>query len=181
MTRDTVVSRPRRLRKLYLRTFSVTVFVLASLVPYVKGQGNLGDWSIFLPIGPGKDPAVKSCFYCHDLARVVKLRGDKDFWGDLIATMAAQGAQFTNDEIESMTNYFSTHLGPDQEPLVIPINVNTAKLEALRLLSPIAEHAQDIITAREQGKTFETIDDLLAVNGITKEQLGKVKPFVSVK
>ena len=181
MTFDIITNCPRSLRKRYLRSLYAAVFVLASLAPFVKGQSTSGDWSIFLPNGAGKDLAIKSCFNCHDLARVVKLRGDKEFWEDLITTMAAQGAQFSNDEIETLTNYFSSQLGLDKEPLVLPINLNTAKLEALRLLSPIAEHAPDIIKAREQGKRFEDIDDLLAINGITKERLEKVRPFVSVK
>lgn len=174
----------RRGRNCLLRSMAVAVVLLTNWIAlgsFRQGEIGSGDWSIFLPEANGKDLIVTGCFNCHDLARVVKLRGGKDFWDDLIASMAAQGAQFSNSEAEAMTEYLSVHLGPDQEPLAVPININTAKLAVLRLLSPIADRAEEIVKLREQGKTFVTPDDLLIINGITKEKIAKIKPFVSVK
>lgn len=174
----------------WIRRWSVSMIAVLTMIPlsawisdgsYGQSEPATGDWSIFLPEDGGKELVVKSCFNCHDLARAVKLRGDREFWGDLISSMVANGAQFSSDEIAAMTKYLSAHLGPNQEPLVVPININTAKPPALRLLSPIAEQADQIVKAREQGTKFAAAEDLLKIDGITKEKLEKVKPFISAK
>lgn len=146
-----------------------------------QGGSITGDWSIFLPEGDGKQLAVRHCFSCHDLARVVQLRGNSDFWSDLVWSMVSQGADIPRDEADALIKYYSEHLGPNQPAFTVPINTNTAKPEVLRLLSPIANQADNIVKAREQGKKFETVDDLLKIDGITKESFEKIKPFITVK
>ncbi len=163
----------------------VTIISLALLWcdgSYSRAEDSVaGDWSVFLPEDGAKQLVVKNCFNCHDLSRAVKLRGDHEFWTNLIWSMVANGAEYSNEDVETMAQYLSTHLGPDQARLVVPININTAKPELLRLLSPIADRADQIVKARENGTKFETPDDLLKIDGITKEKLEKVKPFISVK
>ena len=139
------------------------------------------DWSVFLPEDPAKALIVKTCSNCHDLARVVRLRGDQDFWNELVFTMITNGADIANEDVDPITKYLSTQLSPDRERLSVPININTAKPEALRLLSPIASQVDNIVKAREAGAKFDAPEDLLKIDGITKEALEKVTPFISVK
>jgi hypothetical protein len=61
-----------------LVVLSFSIWVLYGSSP--QNGTTAGDWSIFLPEADGKDLVVKSCFNCHDLARVVTLRGDWIRW-----------------------------------------------------------------------------------------------------
>ena len=139
-----------------------------------------GDWSVFLPEDAGKKLAVDSCFSCHDIARVVRLRGDASFWSDLVWSMVSNGADISRDDADSLIKYFSTNLGPDRPKLVVPVNLNSAPIEQLQMLAPIAPQAQKIVAARAD-KPFGSIDDLLQIDGITKDNLDKIRPFVSVQ
>lgn len=159
----------------YVR-FPISVILLVPFVLFSQST-PAGDWSIFLPEEAAKSLVVKHCFSCHDLARVVKQRGDHDFWSDLIWSMVNSGADIPRDDVETMAKYLSTHLGPNQEPLLVPININTAKPETLRLLSPIANQVDRIVKAREN-KKVETVEDLLQIEGITKQAIEKIKPFI---
>ncbi len=149
--------------------------------PQGAGESIAGDWSVFLPEDSAKPLAVKHCFSCHDLARVVRLRGSSDFWSDVVWTMVTSGAEIPRDEAEALVKYFGAYLGPNQASFAVPINLNTAKPETLRLLSPLTGHVDKIVKAREEGKKFEAVEDLLKIEGITKESFEKVKPFLSVK
>ncbi len=145
------------------------------------GESITGDWSIFLPEDSGKQLAVNHCFSCHDLARVVRLRGSSDFWSDLVWSMVSQGADIPREDAEALIKYFGGHLGPNQPTFTVPININTATAEVLQLLSPIANQVDKIVKARGEGKKFEAVEDLLKIDGITKDNFEKIKPFISVK
>lgn len=143
------------------------------------GEALIGDWSVFLPEDSGKKLAVEHCFNCHDLARVVSLRGAREFWSDLVWNMVAMGADIPPDETDSLIQYFSVYLGADRQRLKVPINLNAASVEELRLLSPLADHAEKIVQMREAVIRFEKVEDLMAIEGMTLEAVEKVNPFLS--
>ena len=62
-----------------------------------------------------------------------------------------------------------------------PLDVNTATAEELRQLPEVGEKlAAAIVRFREKSGPFKRVEELLAVPGITKRRLEKLRPFVFV-
>lgn len=61
------------------------------------------------------------------------------------------------------------------------INPNTASVEMLAKLPGMNEKvARGIVVQREQLGDFQSLDELLEVQGMSKELLEKIKPFISL-
>ena len=66
-------------------------------------------------------------------------------------------------------------------PPAKPVNLNTATVEELQQLPEIGPaHAKAIIQFREKSGPFRRVEDLLAVRGISKRILEKIRPYVLV-
>ena len=64
---------------------------------------------------------------------------------------------------------------------VFPININTATAEELDLLPEIGPVlAQRIVAYRNAFGDFESIEDLLRVNGIGEKTLDKIRDYITV-
>lgn len=62
-----------------------------------------------------------------------------------------------------------------------PIDLNTATVEELQQLPEIGPaRAQAIVHFRERSGPFRRVEDLLAVRGISKRILEKIRPYVFV-
>jgi hypothetical protein len=138
------------------------------------------DWKVIFPEDPNKFLVVTTCNNCHGLEQIVTRRGDKGFWSDIVYTMISNGADIQDEDAAKIIKYLSTNLDDSKPMLKVPVNVNTATVDVLRLLPPIAGHAEDIVKTREDLKGFQKVDDLLQVKGLTKEELDKVRAFISV-
>src|SRR5690242_10011768 len=77
-----------------------------------------------LPDGPGRQETEKLCSDCHELARSVSLRQDRDGWKTTINKMIGLGAQGTEQELAAVLEYLSSHFAAEALP---PLNVNKAK------------------------------------------------------
>ena len=75
-----------------------------------------------LPIHPGRDITIKVCSQCHSPELVTTQRMDQAGWKALVDQMASNGAQATDAEFESITNYLATSfsVGGKTEPLPPP-------------------------------------------------------------
>jgi competence ComEA-like helix-hairpin-helix protein len=63
-----------------------------------------------------------------------------------------------------------------------PLDLNTASVEQLQKLPGIGPAtAKAIVRFREKSGPFRRVEDLLAVRGITKARLDKLRPLVTVK
>ena len=61
------------------------------------------------------------------------------------------------------------------------ININMADLSALSQLKGLGpETAQNIITYRKEVGSFETLEDLMKVQGIGEKTFEQIKPFISL-
>lgn len=139
------------------------------------------DWTVLFPEDESRQLVIDRCYGCHDLGRLAKIRSDRDHWVDIIATMIVEGADIKHEELVSIANYLSAHFGPDKPRLVLPININKVGADIIRLLIPIAEQATSIVKARETNGEFDSLEELLKVDGISREKLEKVGPFISLK
>ena len=63
-----------------------------------------------------------------------------------------------------------------------PIDLNTASASQLRELPGIGPStAQAIVKFREKSGPFQRLEDLLAIHGISKIKLEKLRPYVTLK
>jgi comEA protein len=66
-------------------------------------------------------------------------------------------------------------------PPTQPININTATIAQLETLPGIGPNtAKSIIDFRNRSGPFQRIEDLLAIKGISKSKLEKLRPYVTV-
>ena len=69
-----------------------------------------------------------------------------------------------------------------KEPPSQPLDLNVASLADLEHLPGIGEHtAKEIIHFRQKSGPFESVDDLLAIHGISKQRLERIRPYVYVE
>jgi competence ComEA-like helix-hairpin-helix protein len=69
-----------------------------------------------------------------------------------------------------------------KQPPKDPIDLNSASLEQLEQLPGIGPStAKAIVQFREKSGPFERVEDLLAIHGISKKRLEKLRPYVVVR
>jgi competence ComEA-like helix-hairpin-helix protein len=62
-----------------------------------------------------------------------------------------------------------------------PLDLNTATMEQLQQLPEVGPTtAKSIIRFREKSGPFRRVEDLLAIRGISKQRLEKLRPYVTV-
>jgi competence ComEA-like helix-hairpin-helix protein len=68
-----------------------------------------------------------------------------------------------------------------KNPPTQPLNLNTAPIEQLEKLPGIGPNiAKSIVQFRERSGPFQRVEDLLAIKGISKARLEKLRPYVTV-
>jgi competence ComEA-like helix-hairpin-helix protein len=69
----------------------------------------------------------------------------------------------------------------DKQPPAKPLDLNTATVEQLEQLPGVGPRtAKEIVKFREKSGPFRRVEDLLAIRGITKRRLEKLRPYVIV-
>ncbi len=62
-----------------------------------------------------------------------------------------------------------------------PVNLNTASIAQLETLPGIGPNtAKSIVDFRKRSGPFQRIEDLLAIKGISKSKLEKLRPYVTI-
>ena len=86
------------------------------------------------------------------------------------------GREITVEEIGAAKETASS-----AEELLGKVNINTASLEELTLLSGIGEgRAAEIIRYREENETFAQIEDIMQVSGIGEKTFEEIKDKITV-
>ncbi len=68
-----------------------------------------------------------------------------------------------------------------KKPPAHPIDLNSATVEQLQGLPGIGPGtAKAIVRFREKSGPFRRVEDLLAIRGITKKRLEKLRPYVTI-
>ena len=126
-----------------------------------------------LPDGPGKEETNKLCTQCHELARSLAPRQDRDGWQATMAKMVGLGMKGTDQEMATVTDFLARNY---PAPDVPPLNVNTAA--AIQLESRLTlrrSQAAAMIAYRDKNGNFKSIDDLKKVPGIDPEKFESKK------
>lgn len=120
-----------------------------------------GAWAQELPEGPGREETMKMCKGCHEVARSVSLRQDRDGWSNTMNKMVAFGMKGTDKEFALVHEYLTRHYPADDVPR---LNVNTATaIELESALSLKRSQAAAVIAYREKNGDFKSLDDLKKV------------------
>jgi competence protein ComEA len=130
-----------------------------------------------LPEGPGRDETMKLCKQCHEVARSISLRQDRDGWHTTMNKMVAFGMKSTEQEYATVLDYLSKHFPADEVPRV---NVNTAT--AIELESGLTlrrSQAAALISYREKNGDFKSIEDLKKVPGLDADKLDAKKDRIA--
>lgn len=128
----------------------ISIFVACSL-------GALAQ----LPEGPGRVETEKLCRQCHELARSISLRQDRDGWNTTLTKMAAFGMKSSEKDYGLVLEYLAKHFPAEDIP---KINVNTASaIELESGLSLRRSQAREVLAYREKNGDFKSLDDLKKV------------------
>ena len=122
-----------------------------------------------LPEGQGREETERLCQSCHDLARAVSRRQDRDGWRATLDKMVAFGTRGTDQEFALILDYLAKNFPAEELP---PVNVNkAAAIELESRLSLRRSQAAAIITYRAKNGRFKSIEDLKKVPGVDVEKI----------
>ena len=114
-----------------------------------------------LPAGPGRNETEKLCKQCHELARSISLRQDRDGWNTTMNKMVGYGMKGTEKEFALVLDYLTKHFPAEEVPRVNVNKASTIELEAG--LSLRSSQAEELIAYREKNGDFKSLEDLKKV------------------
>jgi competence protein ComEA len=138
--------------KLPIRCFSIAVLAALPVL------------AIELPDAPGKAELEKMCLQCHDVAKSVSLRQDRNGWGQTMTKMIAMGMKGSDEDMELVLDYLVENFPPEALP---PININTAR--AIQIESRFSlkrSEAAALLKYRKEHGPFQSLDDLKDIPGV---------------
>ena len=122
-----------------------------------------------LPEGPGRPELEKVCKQCHELARSISLRQDRDGWNTTIAKMSAFGMKADEHDISLVLDYLTKNYPAEDVPKV---NVNTATAIELEAgLSLKRSQSAALLAYRAEHGNFKSLEDVKKVPLIDADKL----------
>lgn len=120
--------------------------------------------------GAGREETVKLCSGCHEVARSISLRQDRDGWQATLRKMVALGTRGTDDEFAKVLDYLAKNYPADEVP---PVNLNKATaIEIESRLGLRRSQAAAIIAYRDKNGMFKSLEDLKKVPSL---DVGKIE------
>lgn len=126
-----------------------------------------------IPDGPGRAEMEKMCKGCHEVARSVSKRQDRNGWAETLNKMVAYGMKASDQDMAVVLDYMSRSFPADDVP-----RVNINKASAIELESGLnlrRSQAAAIIAYRTKNGDFKSLDDLKNVPQIDVEKLAAKK------
>lgn len=153
----------------------VSIHALRLLPAVVAVLG--GSLHAQLPEGPGREETVTMCKQCHELARSVSLRQDRNGWNNTINKMVAFGMKGTDAQFNLIVDYLSKTFPPEEVPRV---NINTARAIDLEAgLTLRRSQAAALIAYREKNGPFKSLEDLKKVPQLDAEYIESKKDRIT--
>ena len=111
-----------------------------------------------IPDGPGRAEVEKNCKGCHELARSISPRQDRNAWQTTLNKMVAAGMQTTDADQTLILDFLSKNFPADD---VQRVNVNKASaIELESALTLRRSQAAALVAYRTKNGPFKSIDDL---------------------
>ena len=80
-----------------------------------------------------------------------------------------------------LTSGLLAHAEPKKHPPAEPLDLNSATAEELQQLPGVGPGmAKAIVDFRQKSGPFRRVEELLAIRGITKQRLEKIRPYVKI-
>jgi competence ComEA-like helix-hairpin-helix protein len=150
------------------------VFVVASVCAILLG-GAAGTSAPLilaqsaLPEAPGRDVTVKLCGNCHAAETVASERLTPEAWREVIKKMVAAGAEGTEQDLETVFQYLSTHFPVEAQKV---LNLNTAMAVELESVAGLLrKEAAALIAHREKSGPCKKLEDLKNVAGLDYKKI----------
>ena len=122
-----------------------------------------------LPEGHGRAETLKFCTQCHELARSISPRQDREGWNQTLTKMTAFGMRTKQDEYAAMLEYLAKQYPAEDVPRV---NVNTARaIDLEATLSLRRSQARQVLEYREKHGAFKSLADLKKVPSLDAAKL----------
>jgi competence protein ComEA len=122
-----------------------------------------------IPEGTGREETIKLCSQCHELARSISLRQDRDGWSTTMNKMVAFGMKGTPKDFALILDYLAKTYPAEDVPRV---NVNTARAIELEAgLSLRRSQAAALIAYREKNGPLKSMDDLKKIPALAAAKL----------
>ncbi|MBI2189224.1 MAG: helix-hairpin-helix domain-containing protein [Acidobacteria bacterium] len=125
-----------------------------------------------LPDAPGKELVEIKCGSCHGIDYLAPSTRTVAQWRDTIAVMKNSGANASDEEWKTVTEYLMGNLAY--------LNVNKASADDVRLVFGVPEKvAQGIVAARDTQGGFTSIDDLKQFPDLDQKKIEAMKARLS--
>jgi competence protein ComEA len=130
-----------------------------------------------LPDGPGRQELETKCKQCHELARSISLRQDRDGWSTTMSKMVAFGMKGSEQELNLIIDYLAKHYPAEDIP---KINVNKASaIELESGLSLRRSQSAALLAYRAKNGDFHSLDDLKKVPLMDAEKIDSHKDRIT--
>ncbi len=117
-----------------------------------------------LPEGPGRAETEKLCKTCHEIAKSVSLRQDRNGWGNTLTKMMGLGMKAGDEDLYRVLKYLTRNFPAEELP---PIDVNKARaIQIESRMSLKRSEAAAILRYRKKHGDFRSLEDLFKVPGI---------------
>ena len=130
-----------------------------------------------LPDGPGRAELEKMCKQCHELARSISLRQDRDGWGNTMSKMVAFGMKANDRDLALVIDYLVKNYPAEDVP-----RVNVNKATAIELESGLSlrrSQAASVLAYRAKHGDFKSLDDLKKVPLIDADKIDAKKDRIA--
>lgn len=157
------------------------IAVIEASYPLQHDASEKIDWSVLMPDGDGRTEVLISCTGCHDLRLIIPQRKSRAGWSASVQNMiSAYQAPLDAADIPAMLEYLEKNFGEGNPIECLPININSASVEALARLPGIdKEMAKAIVELRQRSGPFQSVDDLRQTKGLGPDTLKKIKQYIA--
>jgi competence ComEA-like helix-hairpin-helix protein len=160
-----------------MREFFPATVVIVLLVAGSGSPGATLAAQNVLPDAPGRDVTVKVCAGCHAAETVASVRHTPEGWRDVIVKMVAAGAEGTEQELEMVLQYLSTHFPAETQKA---LNLNTATaIDLESVVGLLRKEAAALIAHREKHGPCKKLEDLKKVAGLDYKKIEARKELVA--
>lgn len=130
-----------------------------------------------LPEAPGRAETEKLCKQCHELARAISLRQDRNGWSETLAKMTAYGMKGSDKDTALVLEYLAKAYPAEEIPKV---NVNRATAIELEAgLSLRRSQARAVLEYRAKNGEFKSMADLKKVPLMDAEKIESKKDRIA--
>ncbi len=153
-----------------------TVLRSLVLVSYL-GVASVNAAARQLPDEPGRVEMEKLCRGCHDVARSISPRQDRDAWNHTMTRMVAFGMKCAERDFNLVLEYLAKNFPAEDVP-----RVNVNKATAIQLESGLSlkrSQAAAILAYREKNGAFRSLDDLKKVPLIDAARIDEKKDRIA--